>query len=164
MENQGTVPVIEEFIVHGKDRWPDNSIEGDRCCDTGTLMHPAVGARAGFPDEVTDSTPTFFVVIMEKRMTWNPRLLFSFKSQSNSSKWVLAWGCKYSHYFYMYFFKIPISPWGLTMPGTVLHSLSPASHLLFTNNPRGIQPWYTLMSGVSVNDYKTGKKITRQLC
>lgn len=37
--------------------------------DTGTLMHPAVGARVGFPDEVMDSTPTFFAVIMEKRMT-----------------------------------------------------------------------------------------------
>ena len=35
----------------------------------GTLVHPAVGARAGFPDEAPDSTPTFFIVIMEKRMT-----------------------------------------------------------------------------------------------
>ena len=32
-------------------------------------MQPAVGARAGFPDEAMDFTPTFFAVIMEKRMT-----------------------------------------------------------------------------------------------
>lgn len=73
-----------------------------------------------------------------------PRLLFSFKSQSNSSKWVLAWGCKYSHYFYIYFFKIPISPWGLTMPGTVLHSLSPASHSSQTTlgeSSHGVPSW-----------------------
>ena len=102
------------------------------------------GGSQGRSPGCDDSTPTFFVVVMEKRMTWNPRLLFSFKSQSNSSKWVLAWGCKYSHYFYIYFFKIPISPWGLTMPGTVLHSLSPASHSSQTTlgeSSHGVPSW-----------------------
>lgn len=141
-----------------------NSTEGDACCNrgqvcsTGTLMHPGVGAREGFPDEVMDSTPTSFVMIMKKRMNLNTKLLFSFKSQRNSLKWVLAQGFTcislFSHVFFqdIYFLLSTIY-----VPGTVLHSSPIVSHLIFTNNPKCFQSRCTHPSPVSVNNYKTGK-------
>lgn len=73
---------------------PQRPLQGPWVCGRGTLSCPA-GGREVSQMGCWAPPQLFWVMIMERRVTLNPKPLFPFKSQNNDSLWVMLWGFTY---------------------------------------------------------------------